>query len=298
MLVVQMTSSVKITVWGGQLAIKKETAVVEVVDTSPLHPSSSIMAATTDAPADTFFNSLSGCRSTEHLFSVINENYVVSTHFDNTSPYALHCHNPMEYHITEVAIFKQRFMIQHEGFVFRVHHQPGHGPAEPDFFISIDRNIDSTPPRSIFSFHKVAIDRVNCSLFHPMATDLQGTFRHPMVWRMPALPGQADDAYEFNLNLLQVGVLLRAIIKWNPNPQYHALQVNCFSHSRVIRTVLRYIIQGQQDGNNNITVTPYEPYVRGATLGKCFGFHLDREDYGESAAIYTAYIGQYSWFTA
>lgn len=293
MLLVQMTSSVEITVWGGLLDVKKDAAV-EVVDASPPHPSSSIMAA--DAPANTFFDALSACRSTMSLSSTINEHYLCSRLHDNASPYPLHFHNPMEYHITSIAIFKQRFMIQHEGFVFRVHHQPGHGPAEPDFFISIDRNIDSTPPRSIFSYHKVAIDRVNCSLFHPVATDLEGTFRRPMVWCMPALPGQVDNIYEFDLNLLQVGALLRAIITWNPNPQYHALQVNCFWHSRVIRTVLRLIIQAQN--GNNIVVTPHEPYVRGAALGKCFGFRLDHEDQGESAAIFTTYTAQYNWLTA
>ena len=280
-----MTPSIKIALWGGLPAVKKEV-VVGVVDTLLPYPISS--------PAETFFNALSACRSTKYLFSVIREHYLGSRHPNNAqSPYAFHYHNPTEYHITEVVVLKRRFVIQHEGFVFRVHHQPlaGHGPAEPDFLICVDRNIDSTPPRSIFSFHKVAIDRVNCSVAHPMA--LQGTFRRPMVWRM-----DQDDNYVFNLDLLQVGVLLQAIITPNPNPPYHALRVNCFSHSRVIRTVLRYIIQGQQDPNSNITVTPHEPHVRGVTLGKCFGFRLDREDPGESAAIFATYSGQYTWLTA
>ena len=257
------------------------------------YPISSIIVA--DAPAQTFFNALSACRSTRHLFSVIQQHYVNSRHPNNTqSLYAFHYHDPMEYHVTEVVVLKQRFMIQHEGFVFRVHHQPpaGHGPAEADFLICVDRNIDSVPPRSIFSFHKVAIDRINCSVVHPMA--LQGTFRRPMVWRM----SQDDDNYTFNLNLLQVGVLLQAIITLNPNPAYNALQVNCFSHSWVIRTVLCYIIQEQQDPNSNITVTAHEPHVRGVTLGKCFGVRLDREDPEEPAAIFDTYRGQYTWLTA
>ncbi|KAF8335537.1 hypothetical protein F5887DRAFT_612476 [Amanita rubescens] len=270
-----MTSSVEITLWGGLPAVKKE-----VVDT--------FLAA--DAPAETFFNALSACRSTTHLLSVIREHYLGSRHPNSTqSSYAVHYHNPTEYHITEVVVLKRRFVVQHEGFVFRVHHQPpaGHGPAEADFLICVD-----TPPRSIFAFHKVAIDHINCSLVHPMA--LQGTFRRPMVWRM----GQVTGNYVFNLNLLQVGVLLQAIITPNPNPPYHALQVNCFSHSRVIRTVLRYIIQAQQIPDSEIIVTAHEPHVRGVTLGKCFGFRLDREDPGESAAIFATYSGQYTWLTA
>jgi len=273
-----MTSSVEITLWGGLTAVKKEV----VVDTFLPHPAA-------DAPAETFFNALSACRSTSHLFSAICGHYLGSRQGpkNTQSPYAFHYHNPTEYHITEVVVLKRRFVIQHEGFVFRVHHQPEHGPAEPDFLICVDRNIDS-----IFSFHKVAIDRINCSVVHPRA--LQGTFRRPVVWRM----SQVDGNYEFNLNLLQVGVLLQAIVTPNPIPPYRTLRVNCFLHSRVIRTVLHYIIQAQQIPNSNITVTAHEPHVRGVTLGKCFGFRLDREDPGEPAAIFTTYRGRYTWLTA
>lgn len=96
-LLAQMTSSVEITLWGGLPAVKKEV----VVGTFLPYPISSIIVA--DAPAQTFFNALSACRSTRHLFSVIQQHYVNSRHPNNTqSLYAFHYHDPMEYHVTEV----------------------------------------------------------------------------------------------------------------------------------------------------------------------------------------------------
>jgi hypothetical protein len=63
-----MSSYVEITLWGGLPAPKKEA--VEVVDTFLLHPSFSIMGA--DIPAQTFFDVLSECQTTNHLWSVID----------------------------------------------------------------------------------------------------------------------------------------------------------------------------------------------------------------------------------
>jgi hypothetical protein len=295
-----MTSYVEIgiTLWGGPATPKKEE-VVEVVDTFLPQRSLSIMAANAPAnePAQTFFDVLSRCRSTDNLIQAIDNHYHrASRHPPEDSPYAFRYFNPTEYHITQIAVFKRRFFIQHEGFIFMVHHQPPEPhilPPEPDFLIAIDRNIDST--RSSFSFIKFAIDRVNCSLSHPtVQLEELGTFRRPLLWLMPA----PQHEYQFNLNLLQVGALLEAIRRWIPNPQYHAIRTNCFSQSRIIRTAIRDIIRGQQPQGNNVNVVAHEPRVRGVTLGHCFCFHLDTVDQGESAEIYNVYTGVHNWLIA
>ena len=292
-----MTSFLEITFLGGLPALEKAEAfeVVGAFLPQDLHPNLSIMA--TDGPAtqtsaqrpQTFFDQLSTCRTTDHLSLMIRYHHAQARNPQNTQdPDASRYYSPTEYHITEIVVFKRRFVIQHEGFVFRVQHQPppNGSPAEPDFLIAINRSID-LPRKSIFSSStKLAIDRVNCSLVHPASPDpLQGTFRHPIVWRMPG----PDPNYAFDLNLFQVGVLLQTIAEWNPNPEYHAIRKKCFWHSYIIRTVIRYIIQYQQLPVNNATVAAEEPHHWGATLGKCFGIRLDAADQGEAAAIMINY---------
>lgn len=283
MLLVQMTSYVELTLWGGLTAPKKEA--VEAIGIFLPDPHPSIMAA--GAPAQTFFDILSRCRSTDHLFSVVDEHYHASHNANNTpSPHALRYYNPTEYHITEVALFKQRYVVQHEGFVFRVHHQPQDTlPAEPDFLVAVDRNIDST--KTGFSFVKFAVDHVSCSLVHPTAPELEGTFRRPIVWRMPA----PHHDYIFDMNLYQISVLFEVIRQWTS--EYHVTRRNCFWQSYIIRTAIHEIIQSQQQ--LGITVTAYEPVVHGVTIGNCFGFHFVPEDQGETTEIVNKYHGLYGW---
>ena len=265
----------------------KKEEVVEVVDTFLPH---------SNAPDQTFFDVLSGCRSTETLIQAIDNHYYRTSHHppDAPSPLASRYFNPAEYHITQIAVFKRRFFNQHEGFIFMVHHQPSEPhilPPEPDFLIAIDRNIDST--RSSFPFMKFAIDRISYSRIHPtVQVEGLGTFRRPLLCLMPA----PQHEYQFNLNLLQVGAFLEAIRRWKPNPQYHAIRTNCFWHSRIIRTVIRDIIRGQQPQGNNVNVVAHEPRVRGVTLG--YRFHLDTVDQGESAAIYALYAELHNSLTA
>ena len=213
-----------------------------MVDTFLPQRSLSIMAANAPAnePAQTFLDVLSRCSITDNLIQAIDNHYHRASHHPpEESPYAFHYFNPTEYYITQIAVFKQRFFIQHEGFIFMVHHQPPEPHKllpKPDFLIAINRNIDLT--RSSFSFIKFAIDWVNCSLIHPtVQLEELGTFRRPLLWLMPA----PQHEYQFNLNLLQVGALLEVIRRWIPNPQYHAIQTNCFSQLRIIRTAIRDI---------------------------------------------------------
>lgn len=202
---------------------------------------------------------------------------------------APHYYNPTEYNITEILVFKRRFLIMKDlSLGFSINLQRGL-PAEPDFLIAIDRNID-LPRKPIFSSAKLAIDQVNYSLVHPAAPGpLQRTFRCPIVWRMP----DPEANYAFNLNLSQVGILLKTIERWNPNPEYHALHKNSFWHSAVMRTMICYIIQDQQLLINNATVDTEEPHQWDVTLGKCFGIRLDAEDQGEATAIMCVAIETY-----
>ena len=171
-------------------------------------------------------------------------------------------YNPTEYNITEILVFKRRFLIMKD--------------------LSLGFSIN---PQTDFSSAKLAIDQVNCSLPGP----LQGTFRCPIVWRMP----DPEANYAFNLNLSQVGILLKTIERWNPNPEYHALHKNSFWHSAVMRTMICYIIQDQQLLINNATVDTEEPHQWDVTLGKCFGIRLDAEDQGEATAIMCVAIETY-----
>lgn len=277
-----MTSYVEITLWGGLSAPKKETVEGAFLP----DPGLSIMAANLNAPAQTFFNILSRCQTVDHLFSTIDSHYRASR---GPLPQGIRYYNPTEYRIIWIAVLKQRFVVQHEGFVFRVHHQPLDDtlPAEPDFLITIDRSINAT----IFStFTKFAIDRVN--LVHPITPDLlEGTFRRPVVWRMPAI-GPPPHDYTFNLDLLQVCTLFEAVQLWSSN--YHVINRNCFWQSRIIRTALREIIQAQQ--LPGVIVIAHEPDVRGATLGKCFGLRLDPGDQGETTTIINGYRTIYDSF--
>ena len=277
-MLVPMTSYVEVTLWG-------VTVPKEAVGTFLPDPHLSIMAA--GAPAQTFFDILSRCRNTDHLFSVVDSHYRASHNVNNIpSLHALRYYDPTEYHITEVVLFKRRFVVQHEGFVFRVHHQPQDTtPAEPDFLLTIDRNIDSTNP--VFSFVKFAVDRVNCSLVHPTAPELEGTFYRPIVWRMPA----PHHNYVFDMNLYQISTLFEVIRQWTS--EYHVTRRNCFWQSSIIRTAIRDIIQSQQQPG--IIVTAYQSVVRGVTLGNCFGFHLVPEDQGETTEIVNNYHGLYRW---
>ncbi|KAF8349441.1 hypothetical protein F5887DRAFT_494271 [Amanita rubescens] len=285
-----MTSYVEITLWGGLPAPKKEA--VEVVDTFLLHPSLSIMAA--DIPAQTFFDVLSRCPTPDHLWDTIDCNYRPSRHPDGNV--IRRYYDPTEYHITEIAIFKRRFIIQNEGFIFRVHHQPADHtlPTEPDFLVTVDRGSYLAPARQSFSFAELAIDRVGCSLVQPTAPGpLKGTFRSPIVWRMPG----PQPNYGFNLNLLQVGIVLEAIRMWRSSPEYHAIRKNCFWHSRIIRTVIRNVIQAQQPAGSNVIVAAHEPKVFLATLGNCFGIRLDDVDQEELNTIDDVYTRLYKQLT-
>ena len=268
----------EITFWEGLLPtppIKED--IVDAVGTT-FHSS---MA---ELPTQTFFTELSKCKTTGHLYAIIYLHQRMHQR-PPSLPHALRYpyFNPTEYRITEVVILKQRVFIQHEGFVFRIHHEPpAHHSPEPDFLITINRSIESTRSNSIFSSPKLAIDRAACIL-SPVAAQIEGTFSQPVVWRMPA-PGQT-----FNLNLCQLGVLLHAVPFSFPQQQYHALYKNCFSHSRILRAVLIRAIQAQQtaDSGQNV-VAAHEPDTFGMRLGTCFGFSLDKDE-GEDLVVYLNY---------
>ncbi|KAM6500686.1 hypothetical protein JOM56_003700 [Amanita muscaria] len=281
-----MTSYVEITLWGGLPPPIKEDDV-EAVGTFLAHQS---MAE--GAPAQTFFAELSTCHTTRNLYDKI---YTHKWHPSANPTHPRRYFNPSEYQITEIVVLKQRLLIQHEGFIFQVHHEPPPQyphPAEPDFVIAINRNIDSTCSSSLFSSPKLAIDRVDCFL-SPAVQQIEGTFGRPVVWRMPA-PGHN---YAFNLNLSQVGVLLDAVSFSYPQQQYNALYKNCFSHSRILRAVIIHIIQEQQPAGGNNVVSAYEPKFHGVTLGTCFGFRLDR-DQGEDEVVFTNYQNLFAQFLA
>ena len=252
--------------------------VVEAVGTFLAHPSTD-----DGAPAQTFFAELSTCHTIRHLIDKIRLH-------PHAPPNAMHpCRhfNPSEYQITEIVVLKRRLLIQHEGFVFLVHHEPPAQhphPAEPDFLIAIDRNIGSTRSNPFFSSPKLAIDRVDCSLFPavPGVQRIEGTFGRPVVWRMPD-PDRDD--YVFNMTLFEVGILLDAVLFSYPQEQYNALYKNCFLHSRILQTVIIRIIQEQQPG---VVVTAQEPNKLGVTIGTCFGIRLDR-DQGEEEVIFGNY---------
>lgn len=271
-----MSTYVEITLWGGLPPPLKED-VVEAVGTFLAHPS---MAE--GAPAQTFFAELSTCHTTRHLIDKIR------LHQHAPQPNAIHPRrrfNPSEYQITEIVVLKRRLLIQHEGFVFLVHHEPPAQhphPTEPDFLIAIDL----THSNPFFSSPKLAIDRVDCSLFPavPGVQRIEGTFGRPVVWRMPD-PDRDD--YVFNMTLFEVGNLLDAVLFSYPQEQYNALYKNCFSHSHILRTVIIRIIQEQQPG---IVVAAQEPNEFGVTVGTCFGICLDR-DQGEEAVVFRNYQG-------
>ena len=277
----QMTSYVEITLWGG-LPPPIKGDVVEAVGTFFAHPS---MAE--GAPAQTFFSELSKCRTARHLYDKI----YCHQHPPPNAGYPRRFFNPSQYQITEIVVLKRSLVIQHESFVFRVHHKPPvqhPHPAEPDFLIAIDRNADSRRSNSFFSSRKLAIDGVNCSL-SPAVQQIEGTFGRPVAWRMPA-PGHN---YIFNLNLSQVGVLLDAVFFSYPREQYNALYKNCFSHSRILRAVIIRIIQAQQPAGGNNVVAAHEPNVFGVTLGTCFGFRWDRDE-GEDEVVFANYQELYA----
>lgn len=288
-----MSSYVKIevTLWGGlpsESPIKED--VVEAAGTFLLAHQS--MAEGASAPTQTFFDELSDAHTTLHLRDIIYKHRYAKLSANTTYPHRYF--DPSEYKITEIVILKQRLFIQHEGFIFRVHHSPIGSesptqPNEPDFTIAINR---STHAKSFFSSPKFAIDRVDCSL-SPAAQQIEGTISHPVVWRMPA-PGHS---YRFDFNLSQVGVLLDAILFSYPQKQlkYNALYKNCFSHSRVIRDVIIQIIQEQQQPAGDNVVVAYEPNPFGVTIGTCFGFRLDR-DKGEDVVVFANYRNLYAQF--
>ena len=146
----------KISLWaGGQellLPIKEDELVQTILQVA--HPS---MAS--ELTSETLFDDLSTCHTTKHLHSTIHKHQ----HPPSNSKHPHRYFNPAEYHITEIAVLKRCFFIQHEGLIIRVHHQPSESksasasastqPAthsEPDFLISIDRNVDSTGLKSFF----------------------------------------------------------------------------------------------------------------------------------------------------
>lgn len=281
-----MTSyAVEISLWEGLPPIK-EKEDVEAVGTFFAHSS---MAE--GAPAQTFFTELStSCHTTKHLYYMIHAHQ----HPPSNAVHPRRYYNPSEYKIIEIVVLKRRLFIQHEGFIFRVRHEPPAQhllPAEPDFLIAINRNIDSTRANSFFSSPKLAIDHVDCSL-SPAVQQIEGTFGRPVVWRMPA-PGHN---YAFNLNLSQLGVLLDAIRFSYPQQQYNPLYKNCFSHSRILRAIIIHVIQEQQPASgNNVVVAAQEPNEFGVMLGTCFGIGLDR-DQGEDEVIFANYQNLYAQF--
>ena len=197
-------SEFKISFWaGGQellLPIKEDELVQTILQVA--HPSTGMAS---ELASETLFDDVSTCHTTKHLHSTIHKHQ----HPPSNSKHPHRYFNPAEYHITEIAVLKQRFFIQHEGLIIRVHHQPSESasasdstqPAaahsEPDFLISIDRNIDSTGLKSFFFSKKFAIDRVNCHLSPAASPAITGTFGRPVVWRIPS----PNSNCTFNLNL-------------------------------------------------------------------------------------------------
>jgi hypothetical protein len=298
----QMTlyAEFEISLWAarrGLLPIKED---VEAVGTLLAHPSMVELGA----PTQTFFTELSTCNTTKHLYRTIHMHQLLyRTHMHQHRPAdsdPIHCFDPSEYKITEIVVSKRRLFIQHEGIILRVHHEPqasAQHPAEPDFLISIDRDIDLTGLKPFFSSPKLAIDHVDCYLSpaatpaSPAVPHIKGTYGRPVVWRMPA-PG---NNYRFNLNLSEFAVLLNAVSFSYPQQQYSALYKNCFSHSRILRAVIIRIIQGQQPTGGNNVVAAHEPNRFGVTLGNCFGFRLDRDE-GEDEVVFTNYGNLYTQF--
>ena len=160
--------------------------------------------------SETLFDDVSTCHTTKHLHSTIHKHQ----HPPSNSKHPHRYFDPAEYHITEIAVLKQRFFIQHEGLIIRVHHQPSESasasdstqPAathsEPDFLISIDRNIDSTGLKSFFFSKKFAIDRVNCHLSPAASPAITGTFGRPVVWRIPS--PHSNCTFDLNLSQLEI----------------------------------------------------------------------------------------------
>ena len=89
--------------------------VVEAVGTFLARPSTD-----EGAPAQTFFAESSTCHTTRHLIDKIR----LHQHAPPNARHPRRHFNPSEYRITEIVVLKRRLPIQHEGFVFLVHHEP------------------------------------------------------------------------------------------------------------------------------------------------------------------------------
>ncbi|KAF8346853.1 hypothetical protein F5887DRAFT_958261 [Amanita rubescens] len=211
---------VKVALWGGQWdnikLFEETTSLLPKLNYPPVPPSPVANNPEAVAAQQDFLRELSMCHTVpvEHLFQVIRL-----------------LGEGAHYRISEVAITKRRFLIQHEGVVVRAHHQSL--PEDRGFFIFINRGIDFYRLGPFSLSRKFATDHVDCRLTQTPAHS------STVIWRVAP-----NNGYTFNLTLLEISLLLNMVS--SANRTYNTLQRNCFWFAGLAKVAIERIIRRQQ----------------------------------------------------
>lgn len=137
---------------------------------------------------------------------------------------------PREYQVHEISIIKRYLFVQHEALVVEIRHappgtpdNPNPEPAEPPFFILIDRTIFCSSMSSGDSSN----DRVICSQQRP------SPYLSTRIWGLRPAVGHQN----LGINVVQLAIALRSTVEYAPH--YNALDKNCFWFTYVSTTLIQ-----------------------------------------------------------
>jgi hypothetical protein len=166
-----------------------------------------------------------------------------------------------------VRVYKRGFIIQHESVVFTLQSASG-----TEFHLLVDRNLDFTSVLSCSlssgsSFTdgswKPALDYARLIQTEDPPRQLYGE-----RVRTITLPNPPD---RFQVNLLQLAVLLFTIGDTNDGPKYHLTKMNCFWFARMVCEAIWRLARNAQAGDSVME----EFHGNEGRMGKCLWIRLD-----------------------